>query len=339
METKKLSQKIKIIYCDICDYTCFDKQRYTRHCMTKKHIGNIGNKKTIEKTISTDINNNITKYHNDTKQTNNINIDDNENGNDWKQKTKPNIKNNYSCYCGKVYANRSGIWKHKQICNVTHYNNKEEETLVHNNDFMKFVTQHYGDLNTIIKDLVKNGINTNNSHNTNTNSNNTNNINNTFNLQVYLNETCKNAMNLSEFIENIKPTIEELELTGREGYAKGISYIVNTRLNNVNTEEKPIQCADGKREVLYIKENNIWNKEYEEKPLLISAIKRVTHKNMCNILEWQKMHPGCTNSDSRKNDIYLNIVSNSMPGLSKEESDKNYEKIISSLAKNTIIEK
>jgi hypothetical protein len=201
---------------------------------------------------------------------------------------------------------------------------------------MKIITQHYGDLNTIIKELIKNGIT---NTNTNTNSYNTKNINNTFNLQVYLNETCKNAMNLSDFIETIKPTIEELELTGREGYVKGISHIVTTRLNDVKTEEKPIQCTDGKREVLYIKENNIWNKEAEEKPLLTKAIKQIAHKNMCNILEWQKNYPDCTHPDSRKNDLYLNIVSNSMSGGTKEESDKNYEKIISSVAKNTIIEK
>jgi hypothetical protein len=146
-------------------------------------------------------------------------------------------------------------------------------------------------------------------------------------------------MNLSEFIENIKPTIKELEVTGRDGYVKGISNIILSRLGDVDMTEKPIQCSDAKREVLYIKENDIWNKEAEEKPLLTDAIKKVTHRNLCNISEWQKLHPDCTDSESRKNDLYLKIVSNSISGGTKEESIENYDKIISSLAKNTVIQK
>jgi hypothetical protein len=247
----------------------------------------------------------------------------------------------YICKCGLKYANRSGLWKHKNNCNEYLVNNKKSDDIEEAKQYeiISQLIQSNAEWQTIVKEILKNGINNTTNTNTNTNSHNTNNINNTFNLQVYLNETCKNAMNLSEFIETIKPTIEELELTGREGYVKGISNIVTTRLNGVKKEEKPIQCTDGKREVLYIKENDIWNKEAEEKPLLTKAIKQVAHKNICNILEWTKQYPDCTHPDSRKNDLYLKIVSNSMSGGTKEESDKNYEKIISSVAKNTIIDK
>ena len=234
--------------------------------------------------------------------------------------------------------------RHRKKCNdkyeITKKNSEHDNEII-TKDIMKFIMSNNIEWQSIMKEVIKNGL-LNNSHNTNTNNShntNTNNINNTFNLQVYLNETCKNAMNLSEFIDMIKPTIEELELTGREGYVKGISHIVNTRLNGVKTEEKPIQCTDGKREILYIKENNVWNKEDKEKPLMIDAVKKVAHKNMCNILEWKKIYPDCTDYDSRKNDLYLNIVSNSMPGGTKEESDKNYEKIISNIAKKTVIDK
>ncbi len=295
--------------CKKCDYICCLKQHFIQHCKSKKHINRICN----------------TNYNNTTEKS---------------------VKHN--CECGKKYADRAGLWRHRKKCNNNNEitkNSSEDDNEITTKEFMKFIMSNHIEWQSIMKEIIKNGIgnnshNTNtNSHNTNTNSHNTNNINNTFNLQVYLNETCKNAMNLSEFIETIKPTIEELELTGREGYVKGISHIVTTRLNDVKTEEKPIQCTDGKREVLYIKENNIWNKEAEEKPLLTNAIKKIAHKNLCNISEWQKIYPDCTHYDSRKNDLYLNIVSNSISGGTKEESDKNYEKIISSVAKNTIIDK
>jgi hypothetical protein len=243
------------------------------------------------------------------------------------------------------YTTQSGLWKHKKICNIEEYNNNKEESndntnklilkiFEENSNLINKLANDNTELHNIIKEIVKSGITT-NSHNTNT----INSHNKTFNLHMYLNETCKNAMNLSEFIETIKPTLEELELTGRVGYAKGISHIFTSRLDEVNKEEKPIQCTDGKREVLYIKENNIWNKEDEEKTLLKKAIKMITHKNLCNISEWQKMYPDCTNSESRKNDTYLKIVLNSMPGGTDEETVSNYEKIMSSVAKNTTIDK
>lgn len=249
------------------------------------------------------------------------------------------------CFC--KYKSISGLWKHKKQCYNKENDDKEEpnndmtnklilKIFEENSNLVNKLANDNMELQVIIKEMLKNGLTnttTNNSHNTN------NNNNNTFNLHMYLNETCKNAMNLSEFIEKINPTLEELELTGRVGYAKGISHIFTNRLDGVNKEEKPIQCTDGKREVLYIKENNIWNKEDEEKTLLKKAIKTITHKNLCNISEWQKMYPDCTNSESRKNDTYLKIVLNSMPGSSDEETISNYEKIMSLVAKNTVIDK
>lgn len=259
------------------------------------------------------------------------------------------------CNCGKTYLDRTGLWRHKKKCNISDINDKKIYKNLDNhindavnevikeyindkdnkqNELMMQLIKNQSDLQSVMKEIVKSGI-TRNSHNTNT----INSHNKTFNLHMYLNETCKNAMNLSEFIQTIKPTLEELELTGKVGYAKGISHIFTSRLDVVNKEEKPIQCTDGKREVLYIKENNIWNKEDEEKTLLKNAIKMITHKNLCNISEWQKKYPDCTNSESRKNDTYLKIILNSMPGGTDEETVSNYEKIMSSVAKNTTIDK
>jgi hypothetical protein len=322
MATKKVAEKSQVLYCSKCDYSTSRLNDYNKHLLTRKH--NYGKEATSEATAS------------------NINLAE---------------KKILYCNCGKTYLDRTGLWRHKKKCNINdgviYKNNLDEHISIAVNDVIKEyindtdnkqhelmmqLIKNQTDLQSVMKDIIKSGItntNTNNINNTNT----INSHNKTFNLHMYLNETCKNAMNLSDFVETIKPTLEELELTGRVGYAKGISHIFTSRLDVVNKEENPIQCTDGKREILYIKENNIWNKEDEGKPLLTKAIKMITHKNLCNISEWQKMYPDCTNSESRKNDTYLKIVLNSMPGGTDEETTLNYEKIMSSVAKNTVIDK
>jgi hypothetical protein len=290
----------EIFICKPCNYETYRKNDYNKHINTDKH------------------NNCISKLENCDKD----------------------IIKKFKCNrCNKNYFHSSSLSKHKKQCYDKEESNDNTNKLIlkifeENSNLINKLANDNTELHNIIKEIVKSGITT-NSHNTNT----INSHNKTFNLHMYLNETCKNAMNLSEFIETIKPTLEELELTGRVGYAKGISHIFTSRLDEVNKEEKPIQCTDGKREVLYIKENNIWNKEDEEKTLLKKAIKMITHKNLCNISEWQKMYPDCTNSESRKNDTYLKIIFNSMPGGTDEETVSNYEKIMSSVAKNTTIDK
>jgi len=292
--------------CQTCDFVCSKRQHFKQHCNSKKHIFNIFNK--------------------------NVNI----------------VEKQYICSCGKKYKERTGLWKHKKHCgfidetigtngnngNCKIGTNSNEPT---NNDVIMKLIESNAEWQTIIKEIVKNGIN--NSINNQPQHSYNNNNNKTFNLQVYLNEKCKNAMNLSEFVESIIPSLEELENTGREGYVKGISDIVLNRLDEIDATDKPIHCSDKKREILHVKENNIWNRESEEKPLLTNAIKKIAHKNMCNISEWSKKHPDCTNSDSRKNDLYLKIVSNSMSGINEEECLINLEKIISNIAKNTLIDK
>jgi hypothetical protein len=332
MATKKIINSQPIFYCEMCDYKCSVKQRFQVHCESIKHLRNTSNKK----------NNNNTIYsktqkiqHDYDHEYNDINIIDQY---EKKIGNTSNKKNNVqlSCCCGNIYESRSGLWRHKKTCKIVEKSTNTEH--LNSSELMKFMIQNNTEMYNLVKEVIKTISNTSQTHNHNTNSNNTN-SHNTFNLQFYLNETCKNAMNLSEFIENIKPTMKELEITGREGYVKGISNIILSRLGDVDMTEKPIQCSDAKREVLYIKENDIWNKEAEEKPLLTNAIKKVTHRNLCNISEWQKLHPDCTDSESRKNDLYLKIVSNSISGGTKEESNENYDKIISSVAKNTVIQK
>jgi predicted Rossmann fold nucleotide-binding protein DprA/Smf involved in DNA uptake len=181
---------------------------------------------------------------------------------------------------------------------------------------------------------------------TNTNSpNHTNNIHNsmnnnkTFNLQFFLNETCKDAMNITEFVNNMKLELDDLENTGRTGYVEGISNIVIKNLNKLEQHLRPLHCGDFKREVLYIKHNNEWTKEGDNKPILTKAIKTIANENIKQISKWKDKYPDCIKSDSKKNDLYLKIVSNSMNGLTKEEGEKNINKIISNVVKKVVIEK
>jgi hypothetical protein len=146
-------------------------------------------------------------------------------------------------------------------------------------------------------------------------------------------------MNIMDFVSQLPVSIKHLEDTGRLGFAEGISKIFIDGLKQINVTDRPIHCSDPKRETLYIKNNNEWNKETDNKIILTNAIKHVAHKNIKQITEWTKIHPDCTNSESKKNDKYLKIVSESMSGSSEEESKKNYSKIIKNIVKETVIDK
>ena len=231
--------------------------------------------------------------------------------------------------CNKKYSDNSGLWRHKKKCNISSFEKKDNyhEELSDKELMMIIVKQ-----NSQLLDVIKNG--THNTINSNNNSNNK-----TFNLQFFLNETCKDAINISDFVNSIKPQLADLETTGRLGYVEGVSNIILNNLNNLNNHERPIHCSDQKREVIYIKDNDEWIKENDDKPILTKAIKVIANENIKNINQWKKLNPDCTDSDSKKNNLYLKIVSNAMSGLTAEESNKNINKIISNVAKEVIINK
>ena len=225
--------------------------------------------------------------------------------------------------CEKQYTSRNGLWKHNKGCIGTS-----------DKDLIIMLLKQNSEL------ILKMGTNnTTNTNSNNTNSHNTNNNNKTFNLQIFLNEDCKDALNISEFISSIKMDLDDLETTGKLGYVEGVTRIINKNLNELDQTMRPIHCSDMKREVLYIKNDDQWIKENDTKPVLTKAIKQVAHENIRQISEWRKKHPDCTDPDSKKNDLYLNIVSNAMSGITSEEQLKNYEKIISNVAKEVTIDK
>ena len=242
--------------------------------------------------------------------------------------TKPqkNAVPSYFCNCGKTYNHRQSLYKHKLSCKPCppNYDNLDDKSLI-----IQLLQQN--------QELQKSLIELSKEKTINNSFNNSNNK--TFNLQFFLNETCKDAMNISDFVQTIKPQLIDLETTGRVGYVEGITNIILNNLKTLKIHERPLHCSDQKREVIYIKDNDIWTKENDDKPILTKAIKVIANENIKNIGQWRKEYPDCTNSDSKKNKLYLKIVSNSMSGLSKEESDKNLHKIITNISKEVIIDK
>jgi len=244
----------------------------------------------------------------------------------------PKIPNIYKCECDKVYKHRQGLHFHKKTCNYvqpisqTTDNNQQFQIILELIKDNKEIKEFLLEQNKQVIELAKLAGN-----------NNTTNSHNKFNINMFLNEKCKDALNISDFVSQLNIGIKDLEETGRLGFADGISKIFINGLNQLEFYNRPIHCNDSKREVLYIKDSDKWTKEDNDKPILTKAIKEVAYKNMKQISEWQKIHSEYNNPESKQNDKYLQIVSESMSGSSKEESEKNYNKIIRKLAKETII--
>ena len=301
MEIKNMPKNAEF-YCEVCDFICYKKSNYVIHCQTKKHMYRV-------------------------------------NGNDMEiSEIQKNAK--YACTCGKIYSTNSGLWKHKKLCNNDIQQNIEssKKNEISDKELIMMVVKQNAELmkeNSEMRNMMMGVIKTGTHNTTNT----TNSHNKTFNLNFFLNETCKDALNINDFVSSIKVSLTDLENTGRQGYVEGVSNIILKNLNNLEQYQRPIHCSDFKREVIYIKDNDKWEKECEEKPLLTKAIKVIANENIKKIMEWKETNPDCTNSESKKNNLYLKIVSNSMNGSNKEEGTKNITKIISNVAKETIIQK
>lgn len=285
--------------CDICDYYTSNNKDFNKHLSTSKH-----------------------------KEKQNLMSKDDE--------KIPKTHKLFNCLCGKIYKHRQGLHVHKKTCNFNSNNLKIKNTtsdfqiqlmleiIKDNKEFKELLLEQ----NKQMIELTKQA-----GHNTTNNTTN----NNKFNINLFLNEKCKDALNIQDFIIQLDVGINDLEETGRLGFAEGISKIFINGLNQLEFYYRPIHCNDGKREVLYIKSDNKWTKDEDAKPILTNAIKQVAHKNMKLISEWQKINTHFSDPESKQNDKYLKIVSESMSGSSKEESEKNYNKIIKKLVKETVI--
>ncbi len=300
-----------IFHCELCDFKCSYKRDYERHINTKKHKGN----------------------------------ENSTNGNGFYLK-KPNLTN-FTCeICNKIYKDRTSLWKHKKKCNDASFCEESigTETIADkdlimmlikdNNELRKMMMEQQTLLlenNNKVLEICKNG--THNTTNTHTNSHNK-----AFNLNFFLNETCKNAMNIMDFAESIQLQISDLEAVGEVGYVEGISNIIVKNLKALDITERPIHCADKKREVIYIKDQDKWEKEDDDKKKLRKVINKVACKNQRLLPKYKEAHPGCNYSDSKYSDQYSKLVIEAMGGTGNNDIEK-ADKIIRNIAKEVVIDK
>jgi hypothetical protein len=223
--------------------------------------------------------------------------------------------------CNKNYNTNSGLWKHKKGCNTNEYKQKD--------DLINYLIKENQEFKHLILEIVKKDTIV---------TNNTNSHNKTFNLQFFLNETCKDAMNIMDFVDSIKLQLSDLEKVGRIGYVEGISNIITTNLKALDITQRPIHCTDNKRETLYVKDENKWEKEADEKNKIRKAIKMVAHKNIKVLPKFKESHPDCSKSESKYSDQYNKIMVESFGGYGDNDIEKE-DKIIKNIAKGVGIEK
>jgi hypothetical protein len=294
----KIPQKF---VCNCCDYITSNKKDYNKHMLTLKH------KKTL-------------------------------NGNNL-EKMEINKPQEFICeICNKLYETNAGLWKHKKKCSqkCSKIENSEDKSdeIQELKEFMKYLMQENSELKTMMMKVIENAPtnNTNHSHNT------TNSHNKSFNLQFFLNETCKDAMNIMDFVDSIQLQLSDLEKVGEIGYVEGISKIITSNLKALDVEKRPIHCTDKKREVLYIKDENKWEKEDEDKKKLRKAIKRVAGKNQRLLPKFKEAHPDCIKAASKFSDQYNKMIIESMGGSGDNDLEKE-DKIIRNITKATTIDK
>ena len=327
MLTKKSPKISKKFYCECCDYGCSRQSEYNKHTSTAKHQTLTSVNKKVSKNLPT-----------------------------------------FICQsCNKHYKSRVGLWKHQQNCaNVVDIPNKENplplpnmsgapdmtlfvDLLKQNQEFKELMVEQskqMHDMQTEIQeqqhenkqlqrqliDAVK--------HNGNHITNNTiNNNHQKFNLNFFLNEQCKDAINMSDFLENMELDMEDLRETGRLGYVEGISRILVNKLRELDTYKRPLHCTDLKRETLYIRENDEWSKEDNSKETLKGLVNKVANKNCKNIEQWKDEHPNYNIFDSPENMEYMDLCNTILGGLGEQECRQFRDKIVRSVIKEVMVNK
>jgi hypothetical protein len=303
MPNAKTPENAAKFICDICHFKCCKESNFNKHLLTLKHK------------IRTNPN----------------------------EKAPENAEKNYKCVCGKKYKHMSSLCNHKRLCTgiknlqpeqttiITETNEKiDHEALIQelmkqNNEFKTMLIEQ----NTKIMELAKEG-----KYITNNTTNNNN-----FNLNFFLNEQCKDALNIMDFINQLQLNTTDLDMVGRLGYSEGISKLFIRGLKELDVFKRPIHCSDLKREVLYVKDKDSWEKDSEEKNKMKTAIKYIAAKNFKQINEWREKNPESDDYDSQRHMDYHQIVIHSMGGSTKEEDEKHYNKIIKNVAQEVTIDK
>jgi len=283
--------------CEKCNYKCCKKYNWDRHILTAKH----------QKSTFSNLCQPIT--------------------------SKNEQSSKFTCQkCNKEYKDKSGLWRHKQKCTETNIEIKKDDThdkdkiimtlIKDNTDFKNLMMEQQG----LMMQVIKNGTH-------NTTNNHTNSHNKAFNLNFFLNETCKDAMNIMDFVDSIKLQLTDLERVGEFGFVDGISNIIIKNLKELDVTERPIHCTDKKREVLYVKDEDKWVKD-DEKNKMKKVIKRVANKNIRLLPSFKEKYPDCNSSTSNHSDRYNKIIVESM-----DTDGDNENKIITKITQAVMVQK
>ena len=354
-------------YCESCNYITSNKYDYNKHILTPKHNINVQNT-----TFSINVNSknaskianyecSVCNYYSKNKSNYDKHLLTDKHIN--KITGEPKNAKHICSQCNKEYSIYNSLWKHKKHC-IPINNEREPEkiqnTFIPNNVitpelFMEVLKESKELQNVLIEQnkdlqnklLEKDNIlieqnnkllelaNKQGSNNTINSHNKTNNI----NLQFFLNETCKDAMNIVDFINSLKLTTDDFETTGRLGFIDGISRIIIKELKKLETEKLPIHCTDLKRETVYIKDNNIWEKENDDKKRIKWAIDKVAQLNLNQLQNWQEEFPECKENNTKENQHFFKLASVALGGRGKDEEDKYREKIMKNVLKEVVLDK
>ena len=295
------------LVCEPCDFKCCKQSNYDKHLTTRKHK-------------NTTILNNI------------------ESENAVIENKMFTCKN-----CQKSYKARNSLWYHEKQCISTPDTNIDPNSIMQiiqqNDEFKSLIIEQNKiiiDQNSKVMDLYKNGCGNNTTNNVQTINNNCNNK--SFNLNVFLNETCKDAMNMKDFVDSIQITLTDIENMGKLGFVNGISNIIVNRLKAIDVHMRPVHCTDQRRETMYVKEKNQWTKEEDDNKNIRTFIQLVAHKNTKNLSLFKNKHPGCLEYHSKYNDQYNKIVMETFGGYGNTDYDSE-NKIIRKLVKELAIDK
>ena len=236
------------------------------------------------------------------------------------------IKEKFICSCGKDYQHRQGLWKHKKKCIEDKIYDSESVKGPSDKELIMMLIKDNSEFKNMMMKVLENGTHNTNSHNK------------SFNLQFFLNETCKNAMNITDFVDSLKLQLSDLEKVGDVGYIEGISSIIIKNLNALDVTERPIHCTDKKRETMYIKDEDKWEKDDDKRIKMHKMVRKVANKNINMISEFKELHPEYRKCSSRVSDQYNKIVIESMGGKGDNDYEKE-EKIIKKIAREVFVNK
>ena len=318
MTTESSQKNDRKYFCEICDYSTCKKCNYDKHLLSRKH----------------------------------------ENSNNNNPKV---AQSSHECnICNKCFNDRAGLWRHKKKCSII---NNLDETQLHphfvpsyhsstedmqmtlilelvkqNQEFKDMLIQQSSQMMEQNKNMVEVAKNSQINNNTINNTTTSNSHNKTFNLNFFLNETCKDAMNMKDFIKSLEMSFSELEKMGEVGFAEGMSRLFVDRLNKLDITKRPIHCSDIKREIIHIKDDNKWERDNANLDRLRKIIKQLTIKNILRVDDWKKANTGCTEYNNRKNGQYLKMHIQALGPVDDDEVKRDFGKIIRRVVETTAVQ-